>query len=89
MAKYVTKYKNLRLVLKPTSQQIINNIQQIVPGTTIEFKKGEFSTDNKEFIEFLDNHAYAKSGKIFRVDKPEKKTSSKSSGKSTTKKSKK
>lgn len=50
------KYKELRLVLKPISKQIVGISSQIIPGVTVEFHNFEYSTENQEMIAALKAH---------------------------------
>lgn len=54
--RFVTRYKELRLVITPTHKVIVGASAQLVPGKSIQFMNGEFETENKEEIDFLMNH---------------------------------
>ena len=43
--------------MKPTGLQVINGIPVLVAGKSIQFENGEYSTNNKEEIDFLKSKA--------------------------------
>jgi len=51
--KFVSKYREHRIVMTPTYKKQIGINTVIVPGKAIEFKNFEFYTKDKEEIEFL------------------------------------
>jgi hypothetical protein len=71
MAKYQSRCPNQVLCMKPASVQIVNGIPYPVPGEHIRFENGEFETDDKAKIAFLEKHRlYGTS--IVKVDEPKK-----------------
>jgi len=56
IARYVSKYLNLRLVNKSSYSKEIEGKVVVVPGNTIEFKKGIYETADPDEIKFLDNN---------------------------------
>ena len=67
MATFVSKYGNLKLVMKPTSQTIVNNQIIIEHGKSVEFSNGSFHTKNPDEIHFLRNHD-AKGRMFYEID---------------------
>lgn len=57
MPTYITRIKNYKLIRKPTYQNIINGLPQVVYGEKIKFgNQGKYQTKDKNEIEFLENH---------------------------------
>lgn len=57
MAKFVAPSKNLRLVIKPESRQVVDGIVQQIPGKAIKFSNGQYETIDKDELAFLRNHS--------------------------------
>jgi len=57
MAKFTSKYKNLRIVIEPDDVEFVKGKTRIVPGKHIQFENNVFTTDDKKEIEFLKNHS--------------------------------
>jgi hypothetical protein len=68
MARFYSKCKNYQILVTPTVIDVKNNIPVLRHGKKIEFKNGEFTTDDKKEIEFLRKH------KAFGIDFVEDKT---------------
>lgn len=71
MAKYQSRCPNQVLCMKPARNSIIDGIVVPVPGEHIRFEQGEYSTDDKKKIEYLESHRLFGSA-IVRVDEPKK-----------------
>lgn len=72
MAKYQSRCPNQVLCIKPARNSIIDGIVVPVPGEHIRFENGEYATDDKKKIEYLQSHRLFGSA-IVRVDDPPKK----------------
>jgi hypothetical protein len=55
MARYKSKYKNLKIVMKRTYRKEVGGENIVVPGVKIEFENSILDTDDKEVIKFLDS----------------------------------
>ena len=53
---FLSKYPELRIVIKPAYHQIINGIREYTPGKDIQFHNRRFETDDPEVIEFIKNN---------------------------------
>lgn len=67
MAKFQSRCPNQVLCIKPARNSIIDGIVVPVPGEHIRFEQGEFVTDDKKKIEYLESHRLFGSA-IVRVD---------------------
>jgi hypothetical protein len=76
MATFVSKYHNLKLIVKPTTQIIIDNRPMIQYGSSIQFENGHYDTSNKDEIFFLRNHE-SKGRLFYEIDNNEKDSPSK------------
>lgn len=56
VARYISKYAQLRLVRKASYNKEIDGRVVAMPGESIQFTDGIFETSDKDVIEFLDNH---------------------------------
>jgi len=56
--KFLSKYKEHLIVMRPAINQIVNGVFNRVSGKYIEFKNGEYETDDKEEIAFLKAKPY-------------------------------
>lgn len=67
MAKYISKYLQLRIVRKPSYTKEVEGRLVVVPGKSIQFVDGVYETEDEEEIKFLEN--YPNFGSTFvRVD---------------------
>lgn len=55
--KFVSKYPNIKYIMKPTGLQVINGIPVLTAGKSIQFENGEYNTTDKEEIAFLKKKA--------------------------------
>jgi len=55
-AKYISKYRSLKLVVKPSYTKEVEGRIVVVPGKSIRFVQGVYETDDPDEIKFLDNH---------------------------------
>lgn len=70
MAKYISKYLNLRLINKPAYTKEVEGRIVVVPGTYVQFTDGVYETEDKDEIAFLESHPNF--GSVFiRVDTKE------------------
>jgi len=76
MPTFITKYKNVTLIMEPTYHQVVNGKTQIVYGKEIRFLGGEYKTENEKEIKFLRNHPYMEQQKIFELNRPSSKPKS-------------
>lgn len=56
MAKYISKYLQLKLVDKASYSKEVEGRVVVVQGKSIQFDKGVYETTDKNEIAFLDNH---------------------------------
>lgn len=56
MARFMARYKKLKINMKAPYYQIINGMKELVPGKAIQFDNGVYVTDNPEEIEFIRNY---------------------------------
>lgn len=56
MAKYISKYTNLRLVRKSSFTKEIEGQVVVVPGKSVQFDNGLYETNNPSEIKFLEEH---------------------------------
>lgn len=56
MVKFISKCKNLTILVKPYVINMINNVPQHEHSKVIKFNNGEFTTNNKEEVAFLRKH---------------------------------
>jgi hypothetical protein len=56
LCKFTSKYKNLRIVVKPTRITKEGNVSSLVNGKCIEFKDYQFETTERELVDFLRKH---------------------------------
>lgn len=57
MAKFYSKFDNYQILITPTTIAVKANIPILTRGKKIEFKGGEYETDNSYEIGFLRKHA--------------------------------
>lgn len=69
--KFQSKYLQLRLVVKPTFVEKTNFGVNRHEGVTIEFKNGEFETEDKKLIAFVQECDEYKAGKIIALQSKE------------------
>lgn len=70
MAKYISKYLQLKLINRATYTKEVEGRKEVVPGKSIQFVDGIYETEDKDEIAFLDNHPNC--GSVFvRIDKKE------------------
>ena len=67
MAQYQSQFKNLKLIIKPVLTQITNFGKKRIPGHSIQFENGMFTTDDKTEREFIEKHAFFARKEIIRV----------------------
>ena len=70
MAIYVSKYKNLRLVIKPANKTVVNGRIFSDMGKDIIFKDGRYETKKIDEISFLEKH-HAKGVDFFKFEEEE------------------
>ena len=56
MAKFISKYNNYQVLVKPTYMEVKNGIPILNRGEKIVFEKGEYVTEDKKTIDFLRKH---------------------------------
>lgn len=56
MAKFISKYNNYQVLVKPTFMEVKNGIPILNRGEKIVFEKGEYVTEDKKTIDFLRKH---------------------------------
>lgn len=68
MARFISKYNNYQILVKPTILEVKNGIPILSRGEKIVFEDGEFVTEDKKTVDLLRKHK-AK-GVDFIEDKP-------------------
>ncbi len=56
MAKFISKYNNYQVLVKPTFMEVKNGIPILNRGEKIVFENYEFVTEDKKVIDFLRKH---------------------------------
>ena len=54
--RYISKYLNLRIVVKPARYEIVDGVRNLVPGKDIRFVDGVYETSDPEEVKFLDEY---------------------------------
>lgn len=54
--KFISRCPNQVLTMKPSRQQVLDGIVFPVPGEHIRFNGGEYETDDKKEINFIQKH---------------------------------
>ena len=83
MPKFVCTYKDLTIVMEPGSRTLVDNRLIAKRGRHIEFKNGEYKTEDPKEIEFIKSHRLfgrqvfeheEKEYRVVEVSKKEKKS---------------
>lgn len=56
MVKFISKYNNYQVLVKPTYMEVKNGIPILNRGEKIVFENGEYVTEDKKTIDFLRKH---------------------------------
>lgn len=67
VARYISRFLALRIVVKPTFTKEVEGRIVTVPGKAIRFEQGVFETSDKELIDFLESDKKAFGTTYIRV----------------------
>lgn len=54
--RFIAKCQNQVLTVKPTRRTIVDGVAVVTPGEHIKFDRGEYVTEDKKEIAFLQKH---------------------------------
>ena len=70
MAQFISKYREFKVLVKASKSKEVNGNLEVVPGKSINFENGFYSTEDPVEIKFLENHPeFGKS--VYRIKENE------------------